>query len=261
MRMGRLATLAATAALAGLGASTAVAQNFALNNFNLMVTNEAKPDPIFGYGTPDRDLQMFQFEHFSTHDWGDVYFDAELYHGRDVGAPFELGNDTQNLFVLNPRLSIGRLADTPIHWGPLSDLSVIARWESGSYPSNDRFHSQNYGLSANFDVGGFAWFESGLLYRHTNFDRRTWLWRSVLLSKPIDIGGQAFHFNLLSLVNGSDHQGTEVLERADVLWEAGHHSEVQLGFRLEYARYDHNPVASGGEYHRFTPFLMLKLTP
>jgi hypothetical protein len=258
----RTTTAAAMALLgASLGCDFATAQNFTVNNFNLMVTNQAKPDPIYGYGTTDRDLQMFQYEHFSTHDWGDVYFDAELYNGKNVGAPFEQGNNTQDLFVLNPRLSFGKLTGTPIHWGPVNDVSFIARWEASSYPSDNRFHSQNYGASFNFDVPGFAWFESGLLYRHTNFDRRTWLWRSVLLSNAIPMGGQKFHFNLLSLINGSDHQGTEILERADVLWEMGHTPIAQIGMRLEYARYDNNPVAGGGRYHRFTPFLMFKLTP
>lgn len=241
-------------------AQPAFPPNFTVNNFNLLLTDQAKEDPLYGYGTTDKNLEMFQYEHFSTHDWGDIYFDAELYHGHNVGAPFDNGNDTQDLFVLNPRLSIGKLTGTPISWGPINDVSFIARWEESSYPTGDRFHSQNYGISLNFTVPGFAWFESGALYRHTNFDHRTWLWRTVLLSNPIPVANQNFHFNLLSLVNGSDHSGTEVLERADVLWEVAGHAQTQLGVRLEYARYANNPLNAGmGDYHRFTPLLFFKL--
>lgn len=248
-------------AVSGFVPAIASAQNFTSNTFSLLATNKAKPDAIFGYGVEDEDLQMFQYEHFSTHDWGDIYFDAELFHGDDVGAPFETGNDTQNLFVLNPRLSLGKLSGTPIKWGPISDVSLIGRWEAGSYPSQNRFHSQNYGVSFNFDVPGFAWFESGLLYRDTNFDHDTWLWRSVLMSNPIALGDQKFHFNLLSLVNGSTNNGTEVFERADILWEIAGHAKAQLGVRLEYVQYDNDAIRVGRDYDRFTPFLMLKLTP
>lgn len=236
--------------------------NFTINNFNLLLTNKAKPDPVYGYGTSNEDMEMFQYEHFSTHDWGDIYFDAELYHGQNVGTPFDSHNDTESLFVLNPRLSIGKLTGTPITWGPINDVSFIARWEEGSYPTDARFHSQNYGFSLNFTVPHFAWFESGLLYRDSNYGHHTWLWRSVLLSNPIAIGDQKFHFNLLSLINGSDGNGTEVFERADLLWEVAGNAKLQFGTRLEYAQYANNPLRAGmGDYHRFSPMLFFKFTP
>lgn len=241
--------------------TNASAENFTLNTFSFLITNQAKPDAIYGYGTSDKDLQMLQYEHFSTHNWGDIYFDAELFHGNDVGTPVENGNNTQHLLVLNPRLSLGKLTNNPLRWGPINDVSLISRWEASSYPSSDRFLAQNYGFSLNFDVPGFSWFESGVLYRDTNFDPDTWLWRTVLMSKPLIVENQKFHFNLLSLINGSTNNGTEVFERGDILWEIGGNSKAQLGVRLEYASYDNDPLKSSGDYNRFTPFLMFKYTP
>lgn len=242
-----------------LGGSAARAEDFSVSNLNYLITNHAKADPIYGYGTQDERLQTFQFEHFGGTSWGDVYVDAEVYRGDQVGTPFSSGNRTQSLVVVNPRFSLSKMTGRSFAWGPLVDLSLIARWEVGSYPDTDHFHSQNYGVSANFNVPGFDYVESGLLYRKTNFDSSTWLWRSVLLSKPTDIAGQKLHFNLLSLVNGSSNNGTEIFERADMLWEIAGNPKYQLGTRLEYARYAHNPLAPGN-YHRFTPQLMLKLT-
>jgi len=242
-----------------LGATSAVlAENFSATNINYLVTNRAKPDGIYGYGTSNQNLQTFQFEHFRGTDWGDVYFDAELYQGKHVGSPVST-NDSQQLLVLNPRLSLSKITGKSFAFGPVSDVSLIARWERGSYPDTDHFRSQNYGVSLNFDVPGFDYFESGLLYRNTNFDPRTWLWRSVLMSKPVDVAGQKLHFNLLSLINGSAHNGTEVFERADVLWEIGGKAEYQFGLRLEYARHQNDPLGSG-TYKRFMPQLMFKLS-
>lgn len=98
----------------------------------------------------------YQFEHFSGHSWGDVYFDAEAYQGKNVGTPFDTGKNFQSLMVLNPRLSLGKTTGYDLSLGPISDVSLIARWELGSYPSSDHFHSQNYGVSLNFKVPGFT---------------------------------------------------------------------------------------------------------
>lgn len=247
--------------LAYVFSANTFAENFTLNSFSFLMTNQAKPDGVYGYGSSDKDLQMFQYEHFSTHNWGDIYFDAELFHGNDVGTPVEKGNKTQHLLVLNPRLSLGKLSNRSLQWGPITDVSLIGRWEASSYPSSDRFLAQNYGVSLNFNVPGFSWFESGLLYRDTNFDPDTWLWRTVLMSKPLIIKDQKFHINLLSLINGSTNNGTEFFERGDVLWELNGSPKAQVGIRFEYVNYDNDPLKSSGNYDRFTPFLMFKYTP
>ena len=60
-------------------------------------------------------------------------------------------------------------------------MALIARYERASYAD---FRSYNHGISFNFNVPGFAYFESGILRRNTNFYRGEKLWRSVLMSKP-----------------------------------------------------------------------------
>lgn len=233
--------------------------DFAINSFSVLATNQAKPDAIFGYGTSNEKLMTYQFEHFSGHSWGDVYFDAEAYQGKNVGTPFDKDKNFQSFLVLVPRLSLGKITGQDLSFGPISDVSLAARWDLGSYPSSNPFHSQNYGVALNFKVPGFSYFESGLYYRNTNYDKRTWLWRSVLLSEPVEIFAQRFHFNLLSLISGSERNGTIVYERGEALWEVGGKPAYQLGLRLEFETYKNDPV-KGGTYRRWLPLLMFKYT-
>lgn len=182
-----------------------------------------------------------------------VYCRAQAY----VGARTHL--DEARLLALdpaadvavNPRVSLKKVSGHDLSFGPVSDISLIARYERASYAD---FRSYNHGISFNFDVPGFAYFESGVLRRHTNFYQGEWLWRSVLMSKPLPFAGQRFHFNLLSLVNGTGENGTEVFLRPELLWEVDAKGSVQLGLRYETHRYKVNDV----DYSRNSPNIMLK---
>lgn len=52
---------------------------FNINVLSAMATGNSKADPILGTGTSDKNLTTYQFEHFSTFKYGDIYLDAELY--------------------------------------------------------------------------------------------------------------------------------------------------------------------------------------
>lgn len=242
-------TIAASASLAG-------AADFQVANFNALYTTESKADPVLGMGTKNENLKTYQFEYFGGFKYGDIYFDGEVYSGDNVGGTgsgsFGGNTSSQNLLVFNPRLSLGKITTgQPLSFGPVSDISLIARYERASYAD---FRSYNHGISFNFNVPGFSYFESGLLYRNTNFYNGKLLWRSVLISDPFPIGGQRFHFNLLSLVNGTGSNGTEVFLRPELLWEIDSKGTFQAGLRYEIHRYKMN----GSDYSRYSPNLMIK---
>lgn len=248
----------ARVALAAAGltmAGTSVAAEFQVANLNALYTTRSKADPVLGTGTDDEHLKTYQFEYFAGFKYGDVYVDAEVFHGDHVGGAgagsFGGSSSFQNLMVFNPRLSLAKLSGRQLSLGPIIDVSLIARYERASYAD---FRSYNHGVSLNFSVPGFAYFESGLLRRNTNFYRGEWLWRSVLMSKPWPIAGQQLHFNLLSLVNGAGSNGTEVFLRPELLLEMDPKGRVQLGLRYEIHRYKIN----GANYSRNSPMLMLK---
>ncbi|USX19584.1 hypothetical protein NHH82_27725 [Oxalobacteraceae bacterium OTU3REALA1] len=238
-------------------AATAAAADFQVASLSALYTRDAKADPVLGTGTANEHLTTYQFEYFGGFKYGDVYVDAEVFHGEAVGGPgagsFAGNNSNQQLMVFNPRLSLGKMTGRDLTFGPISDVSLIARYERASYAD---FRSYNHGISLNFKVPGFAYFESGILRRNTNFYRDEWLWRSVLMSNALPIAGQKFHFNLLSLVNGAGSNGTEVFLRPELLWAIDDKGAWQLGLRHEVHRYKLN----GQNYSRQTPSLMLKWT-
>jgi hypothetical protein len=231
------------------------AADFQVANLNALYTTESKADPVLGTGSDNEHLKTYQFEYFAGFKYGDVYVDAEVFSGDNVGGKGagSFGGDSnfQNLFVFNPRLSLGKVSGHDLSFGPISDVSLIARYERASYAD---FRSYNHGMSFNFKVPGFAYVESGVLRRNTNFYRGEWLWRSVLMSNPLPVAGQKFHFNLLSLVNGTGGNGTEVFLRPELLWELDAKGSVQLGLRYELHRYKIN----GADYSRHSPNIMLK---
>jgi hypothetical protein len=241
-------------------AHVAEAPVFSINQVEVLYTGLAKPDAVFGYGTPSKDLLTFQFEHFSFHRWGDIYVDAEVYQGRQVGAPFSVDNNWQSLLVFNPRMSLSKVTKKKFAWGPISDVTIATRFERESYPDTNHFWTRNFGPSLNFKVPGFAYFESGLLARYDNINKKnTWLWRSVVLSNAWKIEGEKFHFNVLSLINGTRGNGTSVFERADLLWEVHNYGRVQLGTRLEVENYSNDPLSvEGSRYKRVMPEVMAK---
>jgi hypothetical protein len=237
---------------------------FSINQVEVFYTGRAKPDAVFGYGSSTHDLLTFQFEHFSFHSFGDIYVDAEVYQGRNVGTPFSSDNNWQSLVVLNPNFSLGKITHKKWALGPISDVSIVTRFERESYPDQDHFYTRNFGPSLNFKVPGFVWFESGFLARWDNINKKnTYLWRSVLLSNPLRLGSQHVHFNLLSLINGTRGNGTSIFERADFLWEAPKYPRIQLGTRIEVENYEHDPIAAVNgfpdqRYKRVMPEAMIK---
>lgn len=82
------------------------ADDFNINVVSVMATNQSKTDPILGTGTSDKNLTTYQFEHFRSFKYGDIYLDAELYEGDDVGGEgagsFGSSSDSQSLLVANP---------------------------------------------------------------------------------------------------------------------------------------------------------------
>lgn len=243
----------AIAALTGTG--TVLAAEFQVANLNALYTTRSKADPVLGTGTDDEKLKTWQFEYFAGFKYGDVYVDAELYNGENVGGAgsgsFGGNSPNQSLLVFNPRLSLGKISGRNLAFGPIADVSLIARYERASYAD---FRSYNHGISFNFNVPGFAYFESGILRRNTNFYKGEKLWRSVLMSKPF--AGERLRFNLLSLVNGTGVNGTEVFLRPELLWAIDAKGSFQAGLRYEIHRYK----IEGRDYSRNSPTLMAKWT-
>ena len=247
----------------------------------LGATTRAKENARLGTGTEDGRQILGQFEHFGITGWGTFYLDLETTHGHGVGsikAIGDNGNAAQSFIAAIPRVSFTKVTGRSFTFGPINDVSLIARYLQSSY-----YHYQaiGVGLTFNLQVPGFFWFDTGLMTHDSwwdlspTFDRNTgrrqvldrhkWAWRTYAVSKPLDWEGQRFHLDLQAYVNssgsGGEHKfGTEVLLIPDFMWSINGNSDHQLGLRLIYSKHK-NDLANGfgpNNYSHTTPMLVFK---
>eukprot|EP00456_Euglypha_rotunda_P025343 TRINITY_DN20523_c0_g1_i4.p4 TRINITY_DN20523_c0_g1~~TRINITY_DN20523_c0_g1_i4.p4 ORF type:complete len:106 (+),score=26.92 TRINITY_DN20523_c0_g1_i4:528-845(+) len=91
--------------------------------------------------------------------------------------------------------------------------------------------------------------------RRTKIDRGTKFLSRTVVAAPFNIGGVGFHFDALLLVRTTSDFGTNVLAQPDLLIDLVPSRRLQLGTRIEYARYN---LPTGGTYERTSPYLLLK---
>ena len=259
-------------------------EHYQFTALTMAATDLAKQDSVNGVGTEDKRKAVLQAEHFGENNWGFFYGDLEFGYGKGVGAVPQIGNQesAQSLYaVAIPSLSLAKMTGVSFTRGPLTDVGLLAILRASSY---FQYRSYGIGLSFNFSVPGFLWFESGVTTHNsqwnvqpTTFNTNTgrdytldslkWMWRTYLISKPIVLGEQRFHYSWFSFINGSgSHQaagnGAEFFIRQDFLWEVLKHSDFQLGIRYEYVRHKDDPAINFGHntFVANVPFLMFKYT-
>ncbi|WP_428422727.1 hypothetical protein [Methylibium sp.] len=285
MKTKKLSIASSVAMLGICGSSlTHAEETFQLTSLTFATTKSAKLNAVTGVGSESESLQTLQFEHFGVNRWGYLYFDLESYNGRHVGAipVINDGGQAYDLFaIVTPSLSLTKVTGTSFTFGPISDVSLIAMGRQASYY---RYKTWGAGVSLNFAVPGFDWFESGVLTHDSSWnvepqtfatntgqnyrlDKRRWMWRTLLISKPIDISSQRFNFNFFAIVNSTGNgevgkHGIEKFVRTELLWQIGGSSDHQLGVRYEYFRHK-NSLSNGfgdNSYSSGAPYLMYKYT-
>ena len=307
-RFNRMAcTLAALSIGVGTASTALAEENFQLNTISILASNNASLNATTGEGSTNKKLNEFQFEHFGLNKWGYLYFDLESYNGHGVGALPAYNNSTNgfgsypgytpstanssvasghafDLYgVVIPSVSLTKVTGKSFTFGPISDISLIARASADSY-----YHYRSFGVgpSFNFAVPGFDWFESGVITHNssidysmyygvnnggnTTFDKNKWLWRTLIMSKPIEVAGERFNFNFLSIVNttgggNNGEHGRSAFARTELLWQIGGNTDYQLGVRLESSYHTYDPTLTTNTYGYNTykknvPFLMFKYT-
>lgn len=249
---------AIAAAAAFVTASSAYAEDYSATNIQVFATDRSKADVFNGTGTANEHLTVFRAEHFGTWKYGDNYINLDLYNGKQIGgaASGSFGGNTNNhlFFVYQPRISVSKTTGLNLGTGFIKDVYVTYRREQASYAN---FYSNNYGISFDLGVPGTVFFEQDLMFRHTNLDNNTkWLSRTVWLA-PFSAGPLGLHFDGLLLVKSTDNFGTNIFAQPDLLVDVLPKGQLQVGLRLEYARYQ-NPA--GGTYSRTSPYLLAKLS-
>lgn len=147
---GALATLAGPA----LADSPLLWQN---NSLTYLYGHDFKVDPGI--------QQTLTFEHASGWSVGDlfVFVDSIHYNGGRNGA-----NDTRSFYgEISPRLSFGKLFDTPLAAGPVKDVLLAMTYEFGE----DDVESYLIGPGFDLDLPGFDYFSLNFYHRQTDGSR------------------------------------------------------------------------------------------
>jgi nucleoside-specific outer membrane channel protein Tsx len=244
----------AGALVAACAAAPALAEDYSMTDVQLLYATTAKADPVNGTGTRDEKATTIRFEHFGTYALGDNYFSLDLFRGDQVGGAGagSGGGDAalQSFFVWMPRLSVSKLSGKSLQWGPLQDVGLTARFEVASYGN---YRATAPGVSLTWKVPGFAYVETALYSRKSNFSGSHPLLRVVWLA-PFNVGGLKFNADGLLLVSRPDGLGTNVLAQPELRVALDPAGKIEAGVRVEHVRYS----LAGARYSRTTPNLMLR---
>jgi len=267
--------------LAGVLLSTSwtisAVEDFSVDTLSFSYNTQAEQDTVNGRGTSDEDKVVFQYEHFGTNEWGFLYADIEYIQGEGVGAIPQLGDggDAHDYFgAIIPAVSLSKVTGKSFTMGVISDVSLIGFYRASDYAN---YRSWGFGVSANFEVPGFQWFETSLLTHDSDWyvepdtfdtntgknyslDKGEWMWRTYLIAKPLLIEDERFRFNAFITVNGTQNHGTAVFGRFDATWEILGHSDFQVGLRYEYVSHENDLSLGFGDnkYDSHTPMFIFK---
>lgn len=101
--------------------------------------------------------QTITFEHASGWSWGDVFLfvDNKWFNGVH-------GSDGHSYYgEFSPRLSLGKISDTRLAYGPIKDVLIAATYERGK----DRNRKYLLGPALDLDIPGFDRFSLNTYYR------------------------------------------------------------------------------------------------
>lgn len=249
MIISAVATMAVTAISGGVRA-----EDFSSTNVQFQYGVNSKADPVVGNGTNNEKLTWVRFEHFGTHAYGDNYLALDVFKGGDIGGAgagsFGASTKYQSLLIYMPRFSLSKISGETVGIGPLADVGLTTRFELGTYGN---YRAIAPGISLTWKVPGFAYFETAGYMRSSNFSNGHPLLRVVYIA-PFEVAGVKFTTDGLLLVSKPDNLGTMVIYQPELRFGIDPKSRLELGVRLEYARYK----SGGSVYERTTPLAMLR---
>lgn len=112
-----------------------------------------------------RTVQTITFEHASDWSWGDVYLfmDNNWYPG---GGTYNDGHHSI-YSELAPRLSLGKVFDSKLSFGPVKDVLIASSFEWDKNEKHGAHDQVNYLLGPGFDLDlpGFDYFQLNFYYR------------------------------------------------------------------------------------------------
>ncbi|WP_374680188.1 outer membrane protein OmpK [Hydrocarboniphaga effusa] len=150
-------------------------------------------DDFSGYVHDDK-ASIITLEHFDVWKYGDNFFFVDITNPDREGDRFASADKGTGAYYaeLSPRLSIGKILDTPLAFGPIVDFLVTTTLE---IPGNGVEQTYLYGLAADLKIPGFQFFQFNWYLRNAqDSDLKTGQQITLAWGAPFKIGNVAFSF-------------------------------------------------------------------
>jgi len=161
------------------------------NSLSLLYGRDYKVN--YSLSTDDSERSVVTFEHASGHSWGDLFIFAD-YLDSEEGS--------KELYAeISPRLSLGKLSNSELAWGPVTDVLVATTVELGNMDDPDGLtatgpHFTNIltGLGFDLAVPGFSFVQVNA-YRRDNDDKASNEQLTLVWAMPFTLGDASFVYD------------------------------------------------------------------
>ncbi|MEH6651342.1 MAG: outer membrane protein OmpK [Motiliproteus sp.] len=175
----------------------------------------------------DGEMSVVTIEHASGHSWGDNF----LFIDRTMPSK----GDSSFYGELSPRLSIGKVSDSDLSFGPMTDLLVATTWEMG-----DGFDNYLYGIGTALSVPGFRYFNVNLYKANNDLslddEQLTLNWGA-----PFNIGSSEFLIDgFLDWSSSAEDHASEMNFTPQIKWNVGKlmNTKAPLYLGVEYSHWN-----------------------
>ncbi|MFC2073907.1 hypothetical protein ACFLR3_01505 [Campylobacterota bacterium] len=179
-----------------------------------------------GDRSTDGEMETITIEHIGTWKYGSNFFFIDMASG-----DFASGRKYSIYAEWAPKISLSKLSETDMQWGPVKDVSIVGEINQG----ND-FRAYNIGLGLALAVPGFNFFDLHLYHRKDNYNDATFqittAWNSTF-----EIGAVPLIFEGFFDYYGTDF-GTEIVSQPRLLLDGKVFGDttknLQAGVELYY---------------------------
>ncbi|MCO1335759.1 hypothetical protein MO867_15590 [Microbulbifer sp. OS29] len=174
----------------------------------------------YSLSTDDSERSVVTFEHASGHSWGDLFIFADYLDSTDGSN--ELYGE------ISPRLSLSKLSDSELAWGPVTDVLIATTLELGNMDDPDHLtatgpHFKNLLTGVGFDlaVPGFSFVQANL-YHRDNDDRANNEQLTLVWALPFTLGDASFVYDgFVDWTSASADAHPSMNFTSQLKWDAG----------------------------------------
>lgn len=182
----------------------------------------------------DGEMSVVTVEHASGHSWGDNF----LFIDRTMPSK----GDSSFYGELSPRLSLGKISDSDLSFGPVKDILIATTWEMG-----DGFDNYLYGIGSSLSVPGFSFFNLNL-YKVNNDTTADNEQMTISFGAPFNIGSSDFLIDgFLDWSSSAEGLASEMNFTPQIKWNVGKlmNTKAPVYLGVEYSHWNNKYGVEG----------------